>query len=182
MSSTGTAEAPKIELLSPEQAELREIKARRIVRNHSLATAAIGLIPLPGVDLLLMIGIQVNMLKKLGEHYGQTFVGRQRVHSLLGGLVSGAALPMLLFPVLFSLVKVIPAIGTAAGMIAMPLTAGPVSYAVGLTFIQHFESGGTLLTFNPSKMRQVLRAYYDEGKRGNSGTAGGSTQASTVTP
>lgn len=191
MSSTQTADAPGVDQSSPEEVELRKTKARRIVRNHALATAAIGLIPLPGLDLLAMIGIQVNMLKKLQEHYGQVFAGKSRIYSLLWGLLSGAALPVLLFPVLFSLLKVIPIVGTAAGMIAMPLTSGPVAYAVGRTFMQHFESGGTLLTFNPAQMRQVLKRFHSKGQAG--GTAGASaaapasapsapTQATTVSP
>lgn len=165
MADSQADERSTLELLSPEAAERRESRARRIVRNHSLGTAAIGLIPIPLLDLVLMAALQVQMLKKVGEEYGQTFAGKQRAYELMGAAVGGAALQMLIFPALMSLVKLIPFLGTAAGIIAMPLTAGPVSYALGMTFIQHFESGGTLLTFNPTKLRQTLRAHYDAGKK-----------------
>lgn len=182
MSSSNFTESPRVELISPEGAELRELKARRIVRNHSLATGAVGLIPLPLLDLMLMSAIQANMLKQLGELYGHPFADKQRINSILGGIVGGAALPPLLFPFFLSLIKIIPGLGTAAGIIAMPLTATPVSYAFGMTFIQHFESGGTLLTFNPKRMRQVLRAYYDEGKKSASLEAGDTPRSEAVGP
>ncbi len=165
MAETQTIESPRVELLSPESAELREIKARRIVRNHALATAAIGLIPLPLVDIVLMTAVQTRMLKLLGEQYGHSFTGKQRVYELVGAAVGGTALPILIFPLLISLVKLIPGLGTAAGIIAMPLAAAPVAYALGMTFIQHFESGGTLLSFSPEQLRQMLRSHYNEGKK-----------------
>lgn len=172
MSSTQTAGVPKGEQLSPEAIELRKTKARRMVRNHALTTSAIGLIPLPLVDLLLMIGVQVRLLKQLQESYGQEFVGKARSYSVLWGLLSGAALPVLLVPVLFSLLKVIPVIGTVAGMIALPLTSGPVSYAMGLTFMRHFEDGGTLLNFNFARMREVFQSYRKEGNQEGASVAG----------
>lgn len=182
MTDSRTTERPGISLLSPENAELREIKARRLVRNHALGTAAVGLIPLPLVDLVLMTAVQVRMLKKIGELYEQPFSGKQRLYELVGAAVGGAALPLLIVPVLMSLVKLIPVLGTGAGMIAMPLTAGPVSYALGLTFIQHFESGGTLLTFSPAKLRQTLRDYYEEGKKHADVEAMKRTEATASTP
>ena len=36
------------------------------------------------------------------------------------------------------------------------------TYAVGQIFIQHFESGGTLLTFDPERVRAHYRKLYNE--------------------
>lgn len=175
MENETTANATPV-LLSPEEAEQREAKARKIVHIHSLMTILAGLVPIPFVDLLAMGIIQGRMLKKVGEVYGHSFTGEQRRYTILGVLVGGVALPVLMIPFLGSLIKLIPVVGTAAGIIAMLLASGPVSYALGLTFIQHFESGGTLLSFKPAKLRKVLRDYYEQGQRP---VDGGSSKAAT---
>jgi hypothetical protein len=48
--------------------------------------------------------------------------------------------------------------------------------------MNHFEAGGTLLSFNPVKMRQVLRAYYEEGKREAALVAAASTEKKSSVP
>ena len=54
---------------------------------------------------------------------------------------------------LASLAKAVPGLGTATGMISVSLLGGATTYAIGSVFVQHFESGGTLLDFEPQKMR-----------------------------
>ena len=38
------------------------------------------------------------------------------------------------------------------------------TYAIGGVFMQHFESGGTLLDFEPKKMREYFSSKLEEGK------------------
>ena len=42
---------------------------------------------------------------------------------------------------------------------------GATTYAVGKVFIEHFESGGTFLDFDPEKMRDHFQELYEEGKQ-----------------
>lgn len=165
MSEQKKASEPHVDLSSSDTAELREIKARRIIRNYSTGALLIGLIPVPLLDVALAVALQVRMLQQLSLHYGYKFESEQRVYSVLGSLFGGAALPLLLMPLLVSLIKFIPVLGTMPAMVAMPMILGSCSYATGRTFMQHFEAGGTLLSFNPVKARQVLRAYYQEGRK-----------------
>jgi hypothetical protein len=46
----------------------------------------------------------------------------------------------------------------------MPGVAGAATYAVGKVFIQHFESGGTLLNFNPDSVRDYYKQELQKGK------------------
>jgi hypothetical protein len=66
---------------------------------------------------------------------------------------------------LASLAKVVPGIGTATGMVSVSILGGATSYAIGNVFIQHFESGGTLLDFDPKKMREYFTNKLQEGKK-----------------
>jgi uncharacterized protein (DUF697 family) len=61
-------------------------------------------------------------------------------------------------------VKVIPVIGQASGMISMATMGAAGTYAVGTVFIEHFESGGTFLTFEPEKVKEKFKALFEEGK------------------
>ena len=46
----------------------------------------------------------------------------------------------------------------------MPVFASASTYAVGHTFIHHFESGGTLLDLDPAKVRDYVARQYQEGR------------------
>ncbi|MDM8550685.1 DUF697 domain-containing protein [Desulfobacterales bacterium HSG2] len=135
--------------------------AENIVRNHVLGSMGVGLIPVPIVDLVALTGIQMNMLRRLAKTYQVPF-NKEKVKpvvsSLMGGIVSipiGGALT--------SLVKTIPIVGQTVGALAMPATAGAVTYAVGRVFTQHFASGGTFLNFDPEEVREYFEELFNEG-------------------
>ena len=46
----------------------------------------------------------------------------------------------------------------------MPVINGATTYAVGKVFTQHFESGGTFLTFDAAKVREYFETQFKEGK------------------
>jgi hypothetical protein len=54
-------------------------------------------------------------------------------------------------------VKSIPIAWTAVGELATPALAVAATYAIGMVFIQHFASGGTLLDFEPPNYREFIR-------------------------
>jgi uncharacterized protein (DUF697 family) len=128
----------------------------RLIRNHVLGSMGVGLIPFPILDIVAMAGVQLNMLRRLAERYNIPFskdMGKHLIASLLGG-----GLPMSVGGTLASFIKSIPLIGQVGGALTMPAVTGATTYAVGKVFIQHFESGGTFLDFDP----ETVRAYYAE--------------------
>ena len=40
----------------------------------------------------------------------------------------------------------------------MPVLSAGATYAIGQAFIKHFESGGTLLDFNPPDYRELVKS------------------------
>jgi uncharacterized protein (DUF697 family) len=150
--------------ISDEQAlQARLAKANSVVKTNMLWSAGLGIIPIPVFDLVAITVVQIKMLKELSTHYNVKFFDhkvKNLVTSLVGGLGSvsvGGALTM-------SLVKFIPGAGHIAGAIAVPITAGALTYAIGRVFIQHFESGGTFLDFDPNTVREHFRKEFEEGK------------------
>ena len=54
------------------------------------------------------------------------------------------------------MLKGLPVVGTALGIVAVPAFASGLTWAIGKVFVQHFASGGTFLDFDPDK----VRAYF----------------------
>lgn len=137
--------------------------ANNIVKNHVIGAMGISLVPIPLVDLVGLVGIQLKMLHSLANHYRVPFsenLGKSLIVSLVGGVM-----PTSTAMTLASLVKAVPGLGTATGMVSVTILGGATTYAIGQVFIQHFESGGTLLDFDPKKMRGYFTLKLQEGKQ-----------------
>lgn len=147
-------ETPYVE---PTQEELDTL-----IRHHVWTAMAVGLVPIPLVDLAGILGVQLNLMRKLANYYRVPFL-QDSVKNILSSLI-GSALPVTVAAPVASLLKVIPVIGTSVGAVSMPLVAGAATYAVGKVFIQHFASGGTFLTFNPQKVKAYYSEMFQEGK------------------
>lgn len=141
----------------------RYYQAQTIVNVYLKGSIAVGLIPVPLVDTALLLGAQFNMTKDLAKIYKIEFSEHQ-VKSIIASLL-GTIVPLSLTANLFSLSKSIPLVGQAVGILGMPILGGASTYAVGQVFIQHFEAGGTLLDFNPVKMRAYYKQQFEQGKQ-----------------
>jgi uncharacterized protein (DUF697 family) len=123
----------------------------------------VGLVPLPLLDMALLSGIQLKMLHRLAKLYDVEFfthLGKSVIASLLG---SGISLSFSFN--LSSLVRGIPFYGQAMSVISVSLFGGASTYAIGKVFVQHFESGGTFLTFDPKRVRDYYAQQFEKGKK-----------------
>jgi hypothetical protein len=59
----------------------------------------------------------------------------------------------------------VPIIGQGAGAFSMAALCGGTTYAIGKVFIQHFESGGTFLTFDPKKVSEYFKSQFKVGSK-----------------
>jgi len=156
--SKGASTMPE-ETSSPETetatAEAQRAAAEKVVERYSLYGGAAGLIPLPGVDLATVGGVQIAMLRRLSQIYDVPFsenIGKTLIAALAGSLVpatSGMGA--------VSLVKSVPVAGTVVAVLAMPTLSAGATYAIGMAFTEHFASGGTLLDFSPPDYRAFIR-------------------------
>jgi len=141
-----------------------EAEALRIVHNNLAWSAGAGLIPMPMLDVAAITGVQLKMVKELADLYDIPFSANAG-KSVIGALVSGGGSYLLAGPA-GSLVKSLPVVGQIAGMLALPAIAVAATYALGKVFIQHFESGGTLLDLDPEKVRAYYQEQYNTHRRG----------------
>jgi uncharacterized protein (DUF697 family) len=141
--------------------EERLAKANETVKNYAYGTAAVGVIPAPGIDLVGMTAVQLAMLHKLSSIYNVKFtksLARNAIAALIGGGV-----PFLTGATVASVVKAVPFVGAYVAVLTQPVLGGAVAYGLGKVFIQHFESGGTFLTFDPNKVRDYYEEMVSEG-------------------
>lgn len=142
--------------------EMHDIAANSIVKSHVIASMTLGLVPIPLFDLTALTITQMEMIHALGRHYGVTFQ-KHASKSLITSLVAGS-LPVIGVVGLSSFAKLIPGIGSLLGSATLGVSAGAVSYALGHTFMMHFEAGGTLEDFEPGDARAFFQREFEKGK------------------
>ncbi len=142
----------------PEK-EPKTDRANEIVKNYALGSLAVGIVPFPLVDMAILAGVQLKMLHSLAKLYDVEFqdtLGKSVIAALLGGGISSSLST--------SLAKSVPILGLATSMISIVLFGGASTYAIGRVFIQHFESGGTFLNFDPQQVRAYYAQQFEKGK------------------
>ena len=151
---------------SMQLSEDKKQESEKIIRRHTYAAMAAGLIPLPLVDFAVASVIQINMLTEIAKLHDMPLTDSpEKLTSwikvlaffmddalvLAGGKAISASISGRL---LSSFTKFIPDIGQTVGTAATPGLNGTFTYAVGRVFDRHFASGGTFLTFDPEKEKE----------------------------
>jgi uncharacterized protein (DUF697 family) len=94
------------------------------------------------------------MLRELSHVYDVPF-SAHRAKSLVAALAGGLGYG-LSGDLLTRLVKLVPIAGPVLAGMAFPTAAAAITSTIGKIFMQHYETGGTLLDFDPER----TRAYY----------------------
>lgn len=158
--AAGTAGSSTTEMTDKRRDEL----ASQLVDRFSLWSGAAGLIPVPIVDVAVVGGVQLQMLRRLSEIYGVPFadnMGKSMIASLAGSVIPASTATTTAMGA-GSLLKGFPGIGTAIGALTMSVFSAGATYVIGKVFIQHFASGGTLLDFNPPDYREFIKAQKEK--------------------
>jgi len=137
-------------------------RANKAVKLHSILSGAMGVIPIPPLGVAMIVANNLKMLHKLSSIYGVKYredVGKAAISSFLVGCgtfsISGR--------LIWGLSTVVPVAAPVIGVVTIPLFATSATYAMGKLFVQHFESGGTFLTFDPEKVRGHYAELFEEG-------------------
>jgi len=139
---------------------VRSKHADTIVRNHVIWSMGAGFIPVIVADVLAISALQLDMIRQMCKVYDVDFSetqGKAVVTALTGSTLAriGAG----------SVVKLIPVLGSIAGGAALSVLAGGSTYAIGQVFKRHFESGGTILDFDPARLKKMYQEQFEKGKK-----------------
>ena len=141
---------------SSDTPEDRGATAAKLVDRFAIWSGVAGLVPLPVIDVVAVGGLQLQLLRRLSQIYNVDF-SENRGKSLIAAL-AGSMIPATSGIGAASSLKFVPVIGTIAAVFVMPVLSAGATYAIGKAFIQHFESGGTLLDFNPPDYREFVKS------------------------
>ena len=178
--STASASPESEETAAEMTPEQRAEMAGKLVERFAIWSGVAGLLPLPGIDVVVVGGLQIQMLRRVSQIYGVPFsenTGKALIAALAGSLIPassglGAA----------SALKFVPIMGPLAAAFVMPALSAGATYAIGKAFVQHFASGGTLLDFNPPDYREFIKAqkakWDARSARGKSSESGASESTS----
>jgi len=166
---------------SSETAEQRDELASKLVDRFAIWSGVAGLIPIPVVDIVCVGGLQVEMLRRVSKIYDVEF-SENRGKALIAGL-AGSLIPATSGIGATSALKTVPIVGMIIGGFVMPVLSAGATYAIGKAFIQHFESGGTLLDFNPPDYREFVKAQKElwESRGSRSGASAKPSQSGSGT-
>ena len=133
----------------------RRSEAVKLVKRYSLWSGVASMVPAPFIDLAAITAVQIQMLRRLSQIYDIPF-SENRGKAIIAGL-AGSMIPASSGIGAVSLLKGMPFLGTLASSLAMPALATGGTYAIGMAFIQHFISGGTLLDFSPPDYYEFIK-------------------------
>ncbi len=138
----------------------RSNHADTIVRNHVIWSMGAGMIPILIADIFAVSALQLDMIRQLCRVYDIDFQetqGKALVTSLTSSALAriGAG----------SVIKLLPGIGSFIGGATVSVFAGASTYALGEVFKKHFDSGGTILDFDPDRLRKYYKEKFEKGKK-----------------
>jgi uncharacterized protein (DUF697 family) len=132
----------------PETALGAVDESLRIVSLYSKIAAGVGVLPGGLLNFAAILAVQVTMVWKIANRFGHTD-GKERIRGSVLSLI-GSALPTGIGHGAGAALVAVPAVitGTMVYFLVTPVLAYAMTKAVGNAYIMHFESGGTLLTFD----------------------------------
>jgi len=132
--------------------------ANAVIKNHMIWSMGAGFIPVPIADFFAVSAIQLDMIRQLCKLYEIDFKeteGKAIITALTGsGLARLGA----------RAVKFIPGVGSVLGGITLAVLSGGSTYALGEVFKKHFETGGTFLDFDPTRLKKFYNEKFEKGK------------------
>lgn len=138
----------------------RSKHAETIIRNHVIWSMGAGLIPVLIADIFAVSALQLDMIRQLSRVYNVDFSeqqGKAIVTSLTSSTIARVSAG--------SLIKLIPGVGSLLGGLTVSIFAGASTYALGEVFKKHYETGGTILDFDPARLKKMYKEKFEKGKK-----------------
>lgn len=133
--------------------------ADTIIRNHMIWSLGAGMIPVAVADIFAVSAVQIDMIRQLCKVYEVPFEetqGKAVVTAITSSTLARAGAA--------SAIKLIPGMGSVLGGLTQSVFAGASTYALGEAFRKHFETGGTFLDFDMSRLKKIYKEKFEKGK------------------
>jgi len=141
----------------------RKQTAGKLTNRFILWSMGGSIIPIAFVDLVAVIAVQIKLISEISKIYGLSFE-KNRIKGIITPLIGSIGLAPTCTAIVGSLLKIIPGVGSYVCIASLPIVIGAITYATGRIFIAHFESGGTLLSFNADEAKEAYKQHFKEGQ------------------
>jgi small GTP-binding protein len=131
--------------LGRELPAVRRSAAQKVIRNAAMVNTALGVEPIPFIDIPFLLTTQARMVLRIAAIYGESFTSRH-AKELISTMAGGLTLRYLAAQG----AKLIPAAGWAVGAGVAALG----TWAIGQVALAYFESGKRL---TPRQMRSMYK-------------------------
>lgn len=144
--------------MSDKKTSNKSEMASSVIQNHMIWSMGAGFIPVPIADLFAVSAIQLDMIRQMCKIYDIDFKeteGKAVITALTGSSLARLGARA---------IKFIPGVGSILGGVTMAVLSGGSTYALGEVFKKHFETGGTFLDFDPSRLKKYYNEKFEKGK------------------
>jgi len=148
----------KSKYMSDKKISNKTEMANSVIQNHMIWSMGAGFIPVPIADLFAVSAIQLDMIRQMCKIYDIDFKeteGKAVITALTGSSLARLGARA---------IKFIPGVGSILGGVTMAILSGGSTYALGEVFKKHFETGGTFLDFDPSRLKKYYNEKFEKGK------------------
>lgn len=153
----------KDKFMSSNKKSERSKHADTVIKNHILWSMGVGFLP-PIADVIAASAVQLDMIRQLCRVYDVEF-SETSGKAIVSSLTSSTLAKLGASTLIPRLVKLIPVVGNVIGGITIGIFNGASTYALGEVFKRHFESGGTILDFDPDRFKKLYNEKFEKGKK-----------------
>ncbi len=132
--------------------------AEKTIKNHVLMSLGVAALPLPGLDILLIYYIQLDMIKKLAAIYGKSYF------EISGKAYLSTFTTVSLARLGSSFIKAIPGVGTYIGGASSIILSGASTYALGKVTARFFQDNLELSDINMDIATSIFEEELEAGK------------------
>lgn len=144
--------------------DFRHKLAQQTVKNWAQWATVAGFIPVPLLDTAAISGVQIKMIHDLCNVYQVEFK-KELVISIVGALVGGGVATVFSSSIGSMVARQIPVVGGVLSAVTQPALSYASTYAVGSTFVKHFEKNGSLIDFNVEEAKGFFKERYEKAKQ-----------------
>lgn len=141
----------------------RHREAMAIVKTWSQWAVVAGMTPVPILDTLVLSGTQIKLIQLLCKHYNIPFEHKVAI-AVATGLVGSTATSTIAGGITRAVMKNVPIVGQIFNWTVEPALSFGATYAIGATFVRHFEANGNLITFKGEQMKEYAAEQFQKGK------------------
>jgi len=141
----------------------RQAEATSILKTYALASGGAGLVTAPFLGMAAITALHLSLIRDLSGLYEVEF-SKDTARGTLLALGAAFVPGWLGFGIQRSILEKLPLMTGGVGWLVSAGFSAAVTYGLGKTLIDHFESGGTLENFDVSQMHSAIRHVFAQAR------------------